>query len=152
MKKKSSRRWSLITAALAALAIAFVPAPMPPGAPIDRTIRIEAGNFEYAPAQIDVNLGERVTIDLVSKDVVHGLYLDGYDLNLTADPGQPKQLAFIADKPGTFRFRCSVTCGALHPFMIGKLTVGPDWTLLRAIGLAVLAAFAGVWIRQTEHG
>jgi len=59
--------------------------------------------------------GDHVTIDLVSTDVVHGLYLDGYDLNVTADPGQTATLSFVADRSGSFRFRCSVTCGALHP-------------------------------------
>jgi hypothetical protein len=35
-----------------------------------------------------------------------------------------------------------VTCGALHPFMIGKLQVGPNTWLWRAIALTVLAALA----------
>jgi heme/copper-type cytochrome/quinol oxidase subunit 2 len=54
----------------------------------------------------------------------------------------------VADQPGSFRFRCSVTCGALHPFMIGKLNVGPNWLLWKAAGAALLAAFAGIWILQ----
>ena len=41
--------------------------------------------------------------------------------------------------------RCSVTCGALHPFMIGKFNVGSNDLLWRAIGLGVLAVIAGVW-------
>ena len=55
-------------------------------------------------------------------------------------------LTFVADHAGSFRFRCSVTCGPLHPFMIGKLYVGPNWTLLRGSALAVLAAVAGLWL------
>ncbi len=127
---------------LAALAIAFLPSPPSAAAPVDRHIRIEASSFEYAPATIQVNPGDTVTIDLVATDVVHGLYLDGYGLNLTADPGQTSTLTFVADRPGSFRFRCSVTCGPLHPFMIGKLNVGINWLLWRAVGLAVLALIA----------
>jgi len=132
---------------LIGLVIVVVPIPTLSAAPTDRHFRIEAGSFAYTPADIAVNPGDRVTIDLAATDVVHGLYLDGYDLNITADPGQTARLAFTADQPGAFRFRCSVTCGALHPFMIGKLNVGPNALLWRAIGLAVLVAFAGIWLR-----
>ena len=129
-----------------AFAILFLPAPNLSAASADRHIHVEAGMFEYAPFEISVNPGDRVTIHLASTDVVHGLYIDGYDLNITSDPGQSRSLAFVADEPGSFRFRCSVTCGALHPFMIGKLNVGPNWTLLRGMGLAGLAVVAAVWL------
>ncbi|MGB3701702.1 MAG: hypothetical protein WA997_10560, partial [Anaerolineales bacterium] len=58
---------------------------------------------------------------------------------------QTNEISFIADQSGSFRFRCSVTCGDLHPFMIGKLHVGTNLLLWRGVGLAVLAALAGVW-------
>ena len=99
-----------------------------------------------------VNPGDRVTIELVSTDVVHGMYIDGYDLDVQADPGQPQRLTFIADRAGMFRFRCSVTCGELHPFMIGKLHVGQNTLLWRGMGLAVLLGFAGIWmVRQDRN-
>jgi heme/copper-type cytochrome/quinol oxidase subunit 2 len=144
--RERARHWVSVSFGLAALAILFLPAPAGYAAPTDRHFRIEAGSFAYAPAEIAVNPGDRVMIELASTDVVHGLYLDGYDLDVMADPGRPASLAFVADQPGAFRFRCSVTCGALHPFMIGKLTVGGNDLLWRAIGLAILAAFAGVWL------
>lgn len=128
---------------LAALGVVLVPAPRPAAAPVDRHLRIEARSFAYAPSTITVNPGDRVLIDLVSVDVVHGLYVDGYGVHVTADPGSTARLAFVADRPGTFRLRCSVTCGQLHPFMIGTLRVGPDWWLWRAVALAMLAAVAG---------
>ena len=130
---------------LLALAIVFVPNPIALAAPTERHFRIEASSFQYTPEAIHVNPGDHVTIDLVSTDVVHGLYLDGYDLNVTADPGQTASLSFVADRSGSFRFRCSVTCGALHPFMIGKLNVGSNDLLWRAIGLGALAVVAGIW-------
>jgi heme/copper-type cytochrome/quinol oxidase subunit 2 len=139
-----SLRWVLM--GLIAFAIAFVPTPMTMAAPADRSFRIEASRYQYAPESISVNPGDRVTIELAATDVVHGLYIDGYDLNVTADPGQSTKLFFVADRSGSFRFRCSVTCGALHPFMIGKLNVGSNDGLWRAIGLALLAAIAGVWV------
>jgi heme/copper-type cytochrome/quinol oxidase subunit 2 len=122
-----------------------VPVSLPAARPAERHVRLEASSFAFAPAVIAVNRGDRVTLELVATDVVHGLYLDGYELSVTADPGQPATLTFIADRPGTFRFRCSVTCGPLHPFMIGKLRVGSNGLLWRAVALSVLAVVAGAW-------
>ena len=48
----------------------------------------EARSFEYAPPTIQVNQGDRLTIELSSTDVVHGLYIDGYDLDVVADWGK----------------------------------------------------------------
>jgi len=139
-----SPRW--IAIGLLAFVIVFVPNPIAFAAPAEPHFRIEASSFQYTPEAISVNPGDHVTIDLVSTDVVHGLYIDGYDLNVTADPGQTATLSFIADQSGTFRLRCSVTCGALHPFMIGKFNVGSNDRLWRAIGLGVLAVIAGIWV------
>lgn len=132
--------WLVIAAA--ALAVAFAPLPFVtfPIRTESRTYHIQASQFAYSPGELRVNLGDTVTIDLASKDVVHGLYLDGYGLSVQADPGQPASLTFVANRPGSFRFRCNVTCGAMHPFMIGKLTVGSDTLLLRAAGLTMLGA------------
>ncbi len=131
--------------AVVALGMLLTPVPISSAAPQERHFRIVAKSFEYSPGTIRVNQGDRVTIDLVSKDVVHGLYLDGYGLEVAADPGQTQRLSFVADRSGSFRFRCSVTCGALHPFMIGKLEVGTNWLFWKSAGLAVLAVLAGIW-------
>ena len=138
---------------LLALAIVFLPNPIALAARAERAeqhFRIEASSFQYVPEAIHVNPGDHVTIDLVATDVVHGLYIDGYDLNVTADPGQTATLSFVADRAGTFRMRCSVTCGALHPFMIGKLNVGSNDLLWRAVGLGVLAVIAGAWAVRSK--
>jgi heme/copper-type cytochrome/quinol oxidase subunit 2 len=142
-----SSRWIVI--GLLALVIVVVPSPVALAARAtraERHFRIEANSFQYTPEAIQVNPGDHVTIDLVSTDVVHGLYIDGYDLNVTADPGQTAALSFVADRAGSFRLRCSVTCGAMHPFMIGKLNVGSNDLLWRAIGLSALALVAAVWV------
>ena len=130
---------------IAGLLVAFTPLPIPRDEPTNRIFHVDASSFAFSPAELKVNPGDQVTIELTSSDVVHGLYLDGYNMQISADPGQTTELTFIADQAGSFRFRCSVTCGDLHPFMIGKLKVGPNLLLWRAAGLAVLAALAGVW-------
>lgn len=129
----------LLLFVMAGLAVAFAPLPVQPIAPKDRTFRVEAHQFAYSPGELKVDPGDKVTIQLVSTDVVHSLYIDGYDVSVEADPGQIATLTFVADRPGSFRFRCNVTCGAMHPFMIGKLTVGTNHWLLRSAGLLMVA-------------
>lgn len=134
---------------LASLLIIFVPWPISSQkAPASRSITIEASQFAYSPGEIHLNPGDIATIHLISADVIHSLYLDDYHLSLTAAPGYSDSLTFTASKPGVFRFRCSVPCGAMHPFMIGKLIVGANSWLYRSIALALLAVVAAgtLWV------
>ena len=139
------KSWIWLLLALAVTGILFAPLPAVTAVPMSRQVRVEASSFEFNPGVVEVNPGDQVTLELVSTDVVHGMYLEGYDLQISAEPGQTATLSFTADRTGTFRFRCSVTCGPLHPFMIGKLRVGSNTLLWRGIALAVLAALAGLW-------
>jgi len=131
-----------LLAALALTGVAVVRSPSMKGQPAGtaRTVRVVAKDFAFTPAAIEVNTGDRVTIELASADVVHGFHVEGYEIDLTADPGQTARVSFVADRPGTFRIRCSVPCGQLHPFMAGRLRVGPP----RAYGAALLLAIAAV--------
>ncbi len=133
-------RWLALLAAV--LVIVGVPVPSRQIDPKDRVVSISASRFSFTPGTVTVNPGDRVTLEVRSTDVVHGLYLDGYDISVTANPGQVATLSFVADRPGSFRFRCSVPCGDIHPFMIGRLRVGPNWLWVRATGLALAAV---VW-------
>ena len=133
-----NRRVILLLFTMAGLVVAFAPLPFPATAPQERTFQIDARQFAYSPSELNVSPGDKVTIQLVSTDVVHGLYLDGYNVSVEADPGQAAVLTFVANKSGSFRFRCNVTCGAMHPFMIGKLTVGTNNWFFRSVSLAAL--------------
>jgi cytochrome c oxidase subunit 2 len=128
------------------LGLGLMIALLPKSAPAPQTtqeITIEADDFTYTPTTIKVQQGDIVTLRFAPQDVVHGLAIDGYDVNLVADPGQPAEVTFVADRSGTFRFRCSVSCGSLHPFMTGELHVGPNTFVWRAVALTLLAAFGG---------
>ena len=128
-----------ITIALVLLAL-LAPLPVMGAAPQERHVTISARSFAFAPGTVHVNRGDRVIVDLESTDVVHGLYVDGYSVATQAEPGRPGQLTFVADRSGAFRFRCNVACGNLHPFMIGKLVVGPNLIWLRAIAATLITA------------
>ena len=135
---------------LAILLILVFPAPAFAVPPRELTFRLEASSYQYSPAVLHVNPGDRVTLEVAATDVVHGLYIDGYNLEVVADPGQTAQLSFIADQPGSFRFRCSVTCGALHPFMIGKLNVGPNWLFWKAILASLFTVAVGIFLSSRK--
>ncbi len=110
--------------------------------PVDRVITVEAQKYGYTPSVIKVNQGDRITLRFKAKDVTHGFFLEGYDLDGKARPEMPsfwvrrpstgedfravEEVTFVAGREGKFRFRCSTTCGYMHPFMQGELTVRPN--------------------------
>jgi heme/copper-type cytochrome/quinol oxidase subunit 2 len=145
------KRWGwTIAATVGALLILFIPLPQPATTPVDRHMRIEASMFAFTPAEWTINPEDRVTVELVSTDVVHGFSLDGYNFELKADPGQTATGTFVANQAGLFRFRCSVPCGNLHPFMIGKLQVGSNLLFIRGIALGLLSVMAAIFsLRQS---
>ncbi len=149
--KRSRVITTALVLALGAGVIAFAPLPGARAKPANRHFRVEASSFRYTPATIRVNAGDHVTIDLVSTDVVHGLYIDGYDVSVTADPGRTASLSLVANRTGMFRLRCSVTCGAMHPFMIGKLHVGRNDLLWRALMLTLFAGLAGISLARVRE-
>ena len=97
---------------------------------------ITGRQFEFEPNIITVNKGDTVVLKLVSEDVEHGIYLDGYELNIkqyldregeivseedkhkTIKPGELGLLRFVADKSGRFSMRCSATCASFHPLYV----------------------------------
>jgi heme/copper-type cytochrome/quinol oxidase subunit 2 len=140
------RNGLLLGILLAAIALLIAPPTRAASSqPVERTIHIKASSFEYSPAIIRVHRGDRVTLEIEATDVVHGVAIDGYDLHVVAEPGQIARLTFTADRSGVFRFRCPVTCGALHPFMIGKLYVGSNPLYWGAMFAAALAVVIGLW-------
>lgn len=136
--RKLAKAGRAVALLVLALAVLLVPLPAADTAPTHRTIVVEASSFAYQPAEILVNQGDHVVLEFTSADVVHGLAMDGTNINLEAEPGHSARAEFVVTEPGTFRFRCSVTCGPLHPFMLGWLSVAPNWPFWRAAALAVV--------------
>jgi heme/copper-type cytochrome/quinol oxidase subunit 2 len=131
----------LLPFVLAAGLIAWWPG-LPRREVASRQIALDASQFAFSPGRLEIHQGDRVTITLTASDVVHGFYLDGYGLETRVVPGISQQIVFTADQPGKFRFRCAVSCGPLHPFMIGELIVTPNNPFWKAAGLVVLTLAA----------
>ena len=123
------------------LGVLLVPVPTL-GEPRAHDVMIDASQFEFSPSRLNVTRGDTVRVKLAASDVVHGFFLDGYEIDFRVEPGTSQEFAFVADRSGKFRYRCSVACGTLHPFMIGELVVGPNKLVWRASALAVLAVGA----------
>lgn len=118
--------------------------------PIKRDILIKAHQYAYDPAKIEVNLGDTLVFKFISMDVVHGFYLEGLDLDIEIHPNQkvfkmrrPSEghtwmdttsIAVIANGYGKHKYRCSHTCGTMHPFMQGELIVNPNVQFYASVG------------------
>lgn len=98
--------------------------------------------YEIDPEIIKVKKGDIVRLYIEALDVEHGFYIDGYNIDVKIPHAEQKVVEFKADKTGAFRMRCSVMCGPLHPFMVGKLVVEPNNRFLGSIILSFLLPFA----------
>ena len=88
-----------------------------------KEFKMTAKQFQFDPATIEVNKGDRVRLIVTSVDVPHGIGIPEYDINERLDPGKPVTIEFTADKQGTFTAYCSVFCGSGHSNMKGKIIV-----------------------------
>jgi cytochrome c oxidase subunit 2 len=88
-----------------------------------KEITITAKRFEYEPNSITVNQGDTVRLKIKSIDATHGFGLPEFGINVKLRKGETVVVEFVADKKGTFEFRCTNYCGEGHGEMKGKLVV-----------------------------
>ncbi|MGB9068109.1 MAG: cupredoxin domain-containing protein [Candidatus Acidiferrales bacterium] len=129
---------------MCAVVVAFVTAILPGGAPNPdttlKTIEVSAKKYEFTPSEIHVKAGERVRLTVPSVDEPQGiqltLYPDGSkdktivglkfdhpEDNGKVEKNVDQELDFIAEKPGTYEFRCAKVCGMHHGKMKGQIIV-----------------------------
>ncbi|MCH8121212.1 MAG: hypothetical protein IIC00_16000 [Planctomycetes bacterium] len=160
------KRLSIMILLVAIIAISVIAglavASLGVGDPKQVDLTITARKYAFEPSVIKVNRGDRISINLITKDVTHGFYMEGYDIDAKVQPGDSPEysklllrhpskkddfqevdrIEFIADKTGKFRYRCSVTCGYMHPFMLGEMIVVPNYPFWGGFGLAVGVAIS----------
>ena len=144
-----ARLLPLLPFGVLALLVLLVPLPSSPR-PVTRELTMGAAQFAFDPPVLRVNRGDRVRLTLKATDVVHGFYLDKYGVEARLTPGLSRRVEFVADRTGKFRYRCSVSCGALHPFMTGDLLVSPNLAFARAVALT-LVVLAGTLFSLWRH-
>jgi len=89
----------------------------------DNVISVTAKKYEFIPAEITVKSGVPVVLQFQSADRKHGVSIPSLNLRTDINPGQPAEIRFTPDKPGTYDFICDVFCGSGHESMAGKLIV-----------------------------
>jgi cytochrome c oxidase subunit II len=122
------RTWgrSLGTASLLALGAAGVSASGDVAPPPPRAIEIVASRFKFEPATLQVAEGDRVRLTLRSMDTDHGFAIKKLDVRVAVPrTGEPVTVEFVAERPGTYEFKCSEYCGPGHGRMKGQLVIAP---------------------------
>ncbi len=150
MKRSGWSGWGLGMLVMAAIIVGILLIPIPAlSAPQTRYFTIDASQYQFTPDRFEVNEGDHVVITVTASDVVHGFYLDGYGIDSQITPGVSERIEFDATQAGKFRYRCSVSCGPMHPFMIGELIVGPNIPFWR--GAAILLVALGGMLVSLWH-
>jgi polyferredoxin/heme/copper-type cytochrome/quinol oxidase subunit 2 len=154
--------WILIILTLVVAVVVPLSFQLFPSEPRTHILSLEAKKYGYSPSRIIVNKGDKIILKPTSLDATHGFLLDGHpvefimrkgatflkytwqdeDGKLQADWDRVSEVEFVADKAGKFTFRCTQTCGNLHPFMTGELIVKPNTPYYLFISLSIWLVFS----------
>ena len=105
-----------------------------------KVIELTAKKYEYSPGEIHVKKGTRVQLKIRALDRTHGFKISPYPegASKNGQPGlrfaeqqdnwkiekeQERVIEFVAERAGTYAFKCSVFCGLGHGGMKGRLIV-----------------------------
>jgi cytochrome c oxidase subunit II len=115
--KSFFRKWSCVAFAAGALLALAAPA----RAQEPRVVEISARRFEFAPAEITLRKGERVTLRLRSLDVTHGFFQKALGIDATIEPGKVTEVSLTPPAAGRYLTICDHFCGSGHGNM--KMTI-----------------------------
>ena len=91
-----------------------------------RTIDVTLSRYAFSPDHIEVELGERVSLNVVSLDVAHGFQVKELGLNVRVPArGRTVTVEVNPKAAGTFEITCSEYCGSGHGRMKAWLIVTP---------------------------
>ena len=89
-----------------------------------REIDVVVRRYAFEPARIEVAVGERVRLRVVSADGPHGVEIKQFDVKKEIPRGtKPVVIEFTATEAGEFPILCSEYCGDGHENMKGQLVV-----------------------------
>ena len=117
---------SLVHALLTALLTAFplqtaTPAPQHTPRRIDVVVNAYFGHF--VPTVIQAQYGDTIHVTLKANDSAHGFMVEDHKFDITAYPGMPAQVSFVADWVGGKEWYCTFDCGPQHGTMSGMIVV-----------------------------
>jgi plastocyanin len=86
-------------------------------------LTVEAGNFKFVPAILNVKQGDTVRINFKNSEGSHNLVIDEFNVKTNQiNEGDEEAVEFAASKAGTFEYYCSVG-NHRKMGMVGKLIV-----------------------------
>lgn len=89
-----------------------------------REIPVTVRRYAFEPARIEVGVGERIRLLVVSADGPHGVEIEKFDVKKEVPRGtRPVAIEFTASEAGEFPILCSEYCGDGHKDMKGQLVV-----------------------------
>lgn len=77
---------SLFAVIIACTMLGFIMASFTAGEPGQVDLTIYARRYAFDPPTIKLNKGDTVSINLITRDVTHGFYLEGYDIDAKVKP------------------------------------------------------------------
>jgi cytochrome c oxidase subunit 2 len=109
------------------LALPFLVALVPEAVDSTRTIDVTVSRSAFSPERIEVRVGERIRLNVVSVDGTHGFQAKALGLNATI-PASGRTVTFelTPREVGTFAINCSEYCGRGHRSMQASLIVTPQ--------------------------
>jgi heme/copper-type cytochrome/quinol oxidase subunit 2 len=82
------------------------------------------GHFgHFVPTVIRATYGDTIHVTLKAMDSAHGFMVEGRPFDITAYPGLPAQVSFVADWIGGREWFCTFDCGPQHGTMTGMIVV-----------------------------
>src|SRR2546429_1758070 len=86
--------------------------------PDQQMFKLSDGTALQAGGQLDIPAGQKIKIELTSKDVIHSFWVPNLGGKKDAVPGHTTSLWIQADRPGTFKGQCYEDCGDGHADML----------------------------------
>ena len=86
--------------------------------PSDPGFKLENGEYLTSAEELHVPVGQKVKIELSSKDVIHAFYVPKLGGQKDAVPGRDTVTWIQADRPGTYSGQCIEFCGTGHADML----------------------------------
>jgi len=96
---------------------------------IKATARMWSWLFEYENGiktdTLYIPKDKAVTLDMVSPDVIHSLYIPAFRVKEDIVPGKENKMWFIGTKEGSYELFCTEYCGLSHSYMFTEVKVMP---------------------------
>lgn len=89
-------------------------------------VRVVATRFAFVPACVPVPAGRPFSLRVATPDVVHGLLVDGTNLNTMVVPDEVAEVTSKIAVAGVYRMPCHEYCGLGHSQMVGYLWAQAD--------------------------